>query len=504
MITPHSETATSEPLSFKLQASHPELSERGGPGLINGKPSYSVDQSAAQISRSGHTWKDLDKDGKVHLTYAFLDSPPANFVELGVDVGISGFSAFSDVQKAQAKLAMQSWADVANLSFTEAQVGGDGHLSFGNYSAGPSGGSAFAFQPQGEPDYDGQSWYLTGNGYDTNKTPGLNNFGRLTLVHEIGHSLGLSHLGDYDATRGNPSYKDALYVQDTLGFSVMSYWSESNTGQNFTKGGVAAYSSAPLLDDIAAIQKLYGANHDTRADDTVYGFNSNTGRDYLSARSDADALVFSVWDGGGTDTLDFSGFSQDQTINLNEASFSDVGGLVGNVSIAKGVTLENAHGGSGNDLIVGNAADNRIIAGEGEDLLHGGDGADFLDGGAGDDQLMGGSGDDILFGGAGADLLSGGEGRDTFVFNAISDSTRYTSDWIMDFVSGQDRIDLSGITQGAGLSFVNTFTGQAGQAVLDYDPHFKDGTLAIDFSGNGVADFRITTIGQMAITDIVA
>ncbi len=128
MITPHSETATSEPLSFKLQASHPELSERGGPGLINGKPSYSVDQSAAQISRSGHTWKDLDKDGKVHLTYAFLDSPPANFVELGVDVGISGFSAFSDVQKAQAKLAMQSWADVANLSFTEAQVGGDGHL----------------------------------------------------------------------------------------------------------------------------------------------------------------------------------------------------------------------------------------------------------------------------------------------------------------------------------------------------------------------------------------
>ena len=34
----------------------------------------------------------------------------------------------------------------------------------------------------------------------------------------------------------------------------MSYWEEQNTGQDF-KG---AYFSAPLLDDIAAIQKLYG------------------------------------------------------------------------------------------------------------------------------------------------------------------------------------------------------------------------------------------------------
>ncbi|MGA4815788.1 hypothetical protein ACPA9J_14215 [Pseudomonas aeruginosa] len=38
----------------------------------------------------------------------------------------------------------------------------------------------------------------------------------------------------------------------------MSYWEEQNTGQ----GLQGAYSSAPLLDDIAAIQKLYGANHD--------------------------------------------------------------------------------------------------------------------------------------------------------------------------------------------------------------------------------------------------
>ena len=36
----------------------------------------------------------------------------------------------------------------------------------------------------------------------------------------------------------------------------MSYWSETNTGGNF-KG---SYASSPLLDDIAAIQRLYGVN----------------------------------------------------------------------------------------------------------------------------------------------------------------------------------------------------------------------------------------------------
>lgn len=236
----------------------------------------------------------------------------------------------------------------------------------------------------------------------------------------------------------------------------MSYWSESNTNQNFSKGGVEAYASGPLIDDIAAIQKLYGANYNTRAGDTTYGFNSNTGRDFLSASSNADKLVFSVWDGGGNDTLDFSGFTQNQKINLNETAFSDVGGLVGNVSIAKGVTVENAFGGAGNDLIIGNNAANLI---------------------------KGGAGNDLLYGGGGADQLWGGAGSDTFVFGASSDSRPGAADKIFDFTSGSDKIDLSGITKGAGLTFVNAFTGHAGDAVLNYAAGTNLGTLAVDFSG---------------------
>jgi serralysin len=191
-------------------------------------------------------------------------------------------------------------------------------------------------------------------------------------------------------------------------------------------------------------------------------------------------VVFAVWDGGGNDTLDFSGFTQNQKINLNEASFSDVGGMVGNVSIAKGVTVENAFGGSGNDLLIGNAVANL---------------------------LKGGAGNDIIYGGGGADTLWGGAGADTFVFGAVSDSTKAAPDRIMDFTSGQDKIDLSGMAAFAvdklPLQFVNAFTGHAGEAILSYDQATNLGSLTIDFTGNSLGDFLVTTVGQAAVTDIV-
>lgn len=444
--------------------------DRGGNATINGKPSYSVDQAADYLLRDDAAWVDRDGNGVINLTYTFLTAKPSTF-----NNSLGTFSEFTAQQKAQAILAMQSWADVAKVTFTQSASGGDGHMTFGNYSDGSSGGAAFAYLPSGSR-YDGQSWYLTNNSYTVNKTPDNGNYGRQTLTHEIGHSLGLSHPGDYNAGEGNPTYSDVTYAQDTRGYSVMSYWSESNTGQSFVKSGSPTYSSAPLMDDIAAIQQLYGANMATRAGDTVYGFNSNAGRDFYSATSASSKVVFSVWDGGGKDTLDFSGFTQNQKINLNAASFSDVGGMVGNVSIAKGVVIENAIGGSGNDLLIGNGAANI---------------------------LKGGAGNDIIFGGGGADLLTGGAGADIFVFSAASDSNRAAQDTILDFVSGQDKIDVSAVSSLTALQFVDTFSGKAGEAILSYNQSTNVGGLAIDFSGQGQGDFSIALVGQATATDIL-
>jgi VCBS repeat-containing protein len=98
-------------------------------------------------------------------------------------------------------------------------------------------------------------------------------------------------------------------------------------------------------------------------------------------------------------------------------------------------------GGAGDDELTGGMADDRVDGGDGDDTLIGGDGDDILVGGTGGDAIEGGSGDDHIDGGEGDDTLSGGEGRDTYVLSGI-----FGSDRIEDFVSGEDRIALSGFS----------------------------------------------------------
>ncbi|EAN2945076.1 serine 3-dehydrogenase [Salmonella enterica] len=450
---------------------------RGDGQYFNYKPSYDHTTASKAISRSNVKIDGFHVNGKDAevITYSF---PKWDYYQRNLgqysherDTGLTGFT---DQQKYHAKLCLQAWGDVANIEFVEVSADKPTHITMGNFYGS---GQAYALKPKSYngADYrgfnsDGQAWFNANQA--ENLYPELGNYGRHTFIHELGHTLGLDHPSSYSANIGTPTYSSsASYAEDNRQYSVMSYWSETNTGADFQ----GTYAAAPLMDDVIAIQRLYGPNMATRTDNTVYGFNSNTDRDFYTATHSSQKLIFSIWDAGGSDTLNFSGFNQNQRINLNEGSFSDVGGLKGNVSIVPGVTIENAIGGSGNDVIVGNAVDN---------LLHGQ------------------SGDDVIYGGDGKDQSWGGKGKDIFVFASQTESPASNPDIIWDFESGKDKIDLSFLNQslkkmGSMIHFVDSFSGKAGEAMLTYNSHNNVSELSLNTEGGYNSDFLVQIIGSV-------
>ncbi|HEK2969199.1 TPA: M10 family metallopeptidase C-terminal domain-containing protein [Proteus mirabilis] len=231
-----------------------------------------------------------------------------------------------------------------------------------------------------------------------------------TFIHELGHSLGLFHIWEYIL---NEKHK----VLDSIKYSVMSYKCPDIKDADF--GGL--YPMTFMLVDILLLQYLYGPNMTTRLENNTYGFNSNTGRAAYSLNNIEDKLVSCIWDSGGIDTLDFSLYTVNQVINLNEGCFSDIGGLRSNISIAYKTIIENAIGGKGDDTLIGNPFDNNLIGGDGNDLFYGGAGNDLFYGGSGNDVIYGELGNDVLYGDDGddmlidyygANMLDGGKGND--------------------------------------------------------------------------------------------
>ena len=186
-----------------------------------------------------------------------------------------------------------------------------------------------------------------------------------------------------------------------------------------------------MIADILAMQTLYGLSTTTRTGDTTCGYNSNTGNAALDQAvtlndpHNNNYVAFTIFDNGGADTVDLSGYAGSQAINLTPGASSNVLGGRLNMGIAYGTVVENAYGGSGDDGITGNDADNLLRGGAGDDNIYGGSGNDTLDAGTGRDILGGGEGNDLLrrftvvnIGGAGN--IDGGRGLDTVDFSGVT------------------------------------------------------------------------------------
>jgi len=272
-----------------------------------------------------------------------------------ISYNISGLNA---AEQALAQSALTAWHEVANLTFV--QTSGAANITYYDDNSmrayeQDNGGVGSSIMTWAQV-HISSNWVTTDGGAYDGKT-GVDSYAYQTYIHETGHALGLGHQGPYN---GSATYfANAIYANDTWQYSVMSYFSQDNYS-----GSSYRYVVTPEMSDIYAVDSIYGAATGTRTGNTVYGFNNTAGSIYnFASYSQAPALT--IYDSGGNDTLDASGYSAPQVFDIAPGHFSSIGGLVGNIGIAANTTITKAIGGSGNDTFYASAGTHTFDGGGG-------------------------------------------------------------------------------------------------------------------------------------------
>ncbi|MEL6914369.1 MAG: matrixin family metalloprotease [Pseudomonadota bacterium] len=372
------------------------------------------------------------------------------------------WTAFSADQQAAARQAMEVWDDASGLTFVEVPAGETAEITFQfiSMSAGVSGYAYFPFLGTfGSLDY-----FVDGNvggdifinkdrlGDPGDLDPG--NRGFTTLLHEIGHTIGLKHPfenSDFQG-RAQPTLPDNL---DNGSQTLMSY----NNARGLSELGVLDLEAAELLygEDREDPAAYWDAGRGVLVQETASGGGAlfgqtvetehvgNWGRDTFYTPFGGDT----VYGGGGDqDTVILAQnyidprvtVANDGSVRINHTdggvvtvygveTFVFVNGTYTIADFAGGVTL--AASNSGQALAGGRGLD-VLTGGNGADMLEGNGGDDTVSGGRGADTIEGGSGDDSLSGNNAADFITGGQGQDE-IFGGTRADTLYGDD-------GDDRI----------------------------------------------------------------
>ena len=380
--------------------------------------------ATSTVTPTGNAYVDGVLSGTKWAVSSFTFSFPTNASFYGSGYGsgepATNFKALNPVQMDAVRAILADYSAVANITFQEITETASLHADI-RLAESDKPGTAWAYYPTTAAE-GGDAWFNNTQGYYDNPVPGTYDY--VSFIHELGHAMGLKHPHEVDGSFGAMPLD-----KDSLEYSVMSY--RSYVGQSTSGGYTNPYGNYPqslMMYDIAALQKMYGANFTTNSGNSTYTWSSSTGEMFINGVGQGTPAVnkifLTIWDGGGTDTYDLSNYATSVTVDLRPGQWSTAstaqlallhydGSKVAAGNIANSLLyngdlrslIENAIGGSASDLLIGNVANN------------------LLNGGAGNDRLIGDAGNDTLQGGADSDTAVFSGARSQYQVTQLADGS---------------------------------------------------------------------------------